>query len=187
MNKTTFDLTASDSRDSYKLLSGLVIPRPIGWIGTVRANGTYNLAPFSFFNVVSTAPPLVIFAAGQHSDRPKDSSSLAEESGEFTVNIVSVDVAPAMNLTSGRFGIEDEEFGQRPAAFVKFSENGRIPEKEIIKELEKSLPRFKIPKIYWEWPEHLTEGALKLPRAEFQKLAAKKSVRNPKRTPAACS
>ena len=110
MNKITFDLTASDSRDSYKLLSGLVIPRPIGWIGTVRANGTYNLAPFSFFNVVSTAPPLVIFAAGQHSDRPKDSSSLAEESGEFTVNIVSFDVAPAMNLTSGRFGIEDDEF-----------------------------------------------------------------------------
>src|SRR3990172_9265027 len=50
-------------------------------------------------------------------------------------------------------GIEDEEFGQRPAAFVKYCENGRIPEKEIIEELEKLLPRFKIPKIYWEWPE----------------------------------
>lgn len=110
MTKTTFDLTASDSRDSYKLLSGLVIPRPIGWIGTIRANGTYNLAPFSFFNVVSTSPPLVIFAAGQHSDRPKDSSTLAEESGEFTVNIVSVEVAPAMNMTSGSFGVDEDEF-----------------------------------------------------------------------------
>jgi flavin reductase (DIM6/NTAB) family NADH-FMN oxidoreductase RutF len=110
VNKATFDLTKSDSRDSYKLLSGLVIPRPIGWIGTVRADGTYNLAPFSFFNVVSTAPPLVMFAAGNHSDRPKDTATLAEESGGFTVNIVSVDLAPAMNMTSGRFGAEDDEF-----------------------------------------------------------------------------
>jgi len=84
-------------------------------------------------------------------------------------------------------GIEDEEFGQRPAAFVKYSESVCIPEKEIIEELEKSLPRFKIPKIYWEWPEHLAEGALKLPRAEFQKLAAKKRARSPKRTPAVSS
>lgn len=110
MKKTSFDLTGPDAGESYKLLSGLVVPRPIGWIGTVRANGTYNLAPFSFFNVVSTDPPVVMFAAGQHSDRPKDSSTLAEESGEFTVNIVSFELAPVMNLTSASLGAADDEF-----------------------------------------------------------------------------
>jgi flavin reductase (DIM6/NTAB) family NADH-FMN oxidoreductase RutF len=110
LKKTSFDLTVPDARDSYKLLSGLVVPRPIGWIGTVRSNGTYNLAPFSFFNVVSTDPPVVMFAAGHHSDRPKDSSTLAEESGEFTVNIVSFELAPVMNLTSASLGAADDEF-----------------------------------------------------------------------------
>lgn len=110
MNKTVFDLTAPGSRDSYKLLTGMVIPRPIGWIGTVRGDGTYNLAPFSFFNVVSTSPPVVLFAAGHHADRPKDSAAFAEESGEFTVSIVSYDLAPAMSLTSGTFGSDDDEF-----------------------------------------------------------------------------
>jgi len=110
LNKAIFDLTAPDSRDGYKLLTGLVVPRPIGWIGTVRNDGSYNLAPFSFFNVVSSTPPVVIFSAGLHSDRPKDSSTFAEEAGEFTVNIVSFDLAPAMNLTSGTFGVREDEF-----------------------------------------------------------------------------
>jgi flavin reductase (DIM6/NTAB) family NADH-FMN oxidoreductase RutF len=110
LTKRYFDLVATENRDSYKLLSGLVVPRPIGWIGTKRRNGSFNLAPFSFFNVVSTSPPTVLFSGSRHSDRPKDSVALAEESGEFTVNIVSEDVAPAMSVTSGSFGPDDDEF-----------------------------------------------------------------------------
>jgi flavin reductase (DIM6/NTAB) family NADH-FMN oxidoreductase RutF len=110
LTKEYFDLVETESRDSYKLLSGLIVPRPIGWIGTKRRNGSFNLAPFSFFNVVSTSPPTVLFSGSSHSDRPKDSVSLAEESGEFTVNIVSEDVALAMSVTSGTFGPEDDEF-----------------------------------------------------------------------------
>ena len=110
MNKKTFDLSDVESRDRYKLLTGLVVPRPIGWIGTRRDNGTYNLAPFSFFNVVSTNPPTVLFSGGRHPDRPKDSVALAEETGEFTVNIVSEDVAAAMSVTSGSFGVDEDEF-----------------------------------------------------------------------------
>lgn len=108
--KNSFRLGETGSRDAYKLLSGLVVPRPIGWIGTRRANGTFNLAPFSFFNVVSTNPPTVIFSGGRHSDRPKDSVTLAEMAGEFTVNIVSEEVAEAMNITAGSFSAEDDEF-----------------------------------------------------------------------------
>ncbi len=110
MSKVVFDFADTESRDRYKLLSGLVVPRPIGWIGTRRPDGTNNLAPFSFFNVVSTNPPVVLFSAGSHRDRPKDSATLAEESGEFTVNIVSEDVVEAMSVTSGSFTAEDDEF-----------------------------------------------------------------------------
>lgn len=110
MSKQYFDLEDTAGRERYKLLSGLVVPRPIGWIGTRRANGTFNLAPFSFFNLVSTAPPTVLFSGSAHSDRPKDSVTFAEESGEFTVNIVSEDVAQAMSVTAGTFGPDDDEF-----------------------------------------------------------------------------
>lgn len=108
--KSVFDLGKTESRDAYKLLSGLVVPRPIGWIGTRRDNGTFNLAPFSFFNVVSTNPATVIFSGGRHSDRPKDSVTLAEAAGEFTVNIVSESVAAAMNVTAGSYTAQDDEF-----------------------------------------------------------------------------
>ena len=121
MKKAIFDLTTPESNDGYRLLTGIVIPRPIGWIGTVRGDGTFNLAPFSFFNVVSTTPPVVMFSAGRHRDRPKDSSTLAEESGEFTVNIVSFELSAAMNITSGTFDAADDEFilsGLTPIAGV---------------------------------------------------------------------
>ncbi len=110
MTKTFFDMTDAASRDRYKLLSGLVVPRPIGWIGTTRADGSYNLAPFSFFNVVSSNPPVVLFSGGRHSDRPKDTTTLATETGEFSVNIVSESVVEAMAVTSGSFTAEDDEF-----------------------------------------------------------------------------
>jgi flavin reductase (DIM6/NTAB) family NADH-FMN oxidoreductase RutF len=110
VSKAVFDLADPDSSDGYKLLTGLVVPRPIGWVGTRRQDGTNNLAPFSFFNVVSTRPPVVLFSAGRHTDRPKDSPTLAEESGQFTVNIVSESVVEAMSMTSGSYGADDDEF-----------------------------------------------------------------------------
>lgn len=103
-------MAETGSRDAYKLLSGLIVPRPIGWVGTRRDDGTFNLAPFSFFNVVSSSPPTVLFSGGRHSDRPKDSVTFAEQAGEFTVNIVSEDVAEAMSVTAGSFTAEDDEF-----------------------------------------------------------------------------
>lgn len=108
--KVTFDFSATEARDRYKLLAGLVVPRPIGWIGTRRDDGSNNLAPFSFFNVVASTPPTVLFSGGRHADRPKDTIAFAEESGVFTVNIVSHDLAEAMWVTSGSFSAEDDEF-----------------------------------------------------------------------------
>jgi flavin reductase (DIM6/NTAB) family NADH-FMN oxidoreductase RutF len=122
VSKAYFDLADAESRDRYKLLSGLVVPRPIGWIGTRRPDGTYNLAPFSFFNVVSSNPPVVLFSGGRHTDRPKDTTTLAVETGEFSVNIVSESVVQAMAVTSGSYSAEDDEFeiaGLTPVPGVK--------------------------------------------------------------------
>ncbi|HEX2898035.1 MAG TPA: o-succinylbenzoate--CoA ligase, partial [candidate division Zixibacteria bacterium] len=68
-------------------------------------------------------------------------------------------------------GIADEEFGARPAAFIKYSNGEVLSQKKITALLEKELPRYKIPKRYFDWPENLDNGALKLPRTEFLKLA----------------
>lgn len=82
--------------------TSLVVPRPIGWITTLGPDGVVNLAPYSFFNLCSSNPPAVMFAA---STKPgttsrKDSHLNAESSGEFVVNIVSCDLGEQMNLTS---------------------------------------------------------------------------------------
>jgi flavin reductase (DIM6/NTAB) family NADH-FMN oxidoreductase RutF len=98
------------SSGAYKLTSGLVVPRPIGWIGSQAADGTRNLAPFSFFNMVSGSPPTVIFAPGSSKGVPKDTLANVRETGVFTVNIVSEDLAQAMNATSATVAADVDEF-----------------------------------------------------------------------------
>lgn len=87
---------------SHNPLNALVAPRPIGWIGTISAAGAANLAPFSYFNAFSADPPVVGFApnamAGQGG--AKDTLANVREVGEFTVSIVSAELAQAMNRTS---------------------------------------------------------------------------------------
>lgn len=99
-----------DTADAYKLLSGLVVPRPIGWIGSRSADGVNNLAPFSFFNAVAASPPTVMFApTGQPAAR-KDTLSNVRATGVFTVNIVDFDLGPAMNETSATHPADVDEF-----------------------------------------------------------------------------
>ena len=64
-------------------------PRPIGWIGSVSAEGVHNLAPYSFFNAVSGDPPTVVFSAGYGDGVRKDTAANVKSTGEFTVNIVT--------------------------------------------------------------------------------------------------
>lgn len=94
----------------YKLLTGTVIPRPIGWISTVDENGTFNLAPYSFFNAFSADPPHVIFGSGRRPGANKDTVSNIMETGEFVVNMVSESTADAMNITATETGPEIDEF-----------------------------------------------------------------------------
>ena len=107
---TTFVPDDLEGTDRYKLLTGLIVPRPIGWIGTLGPDGRPNLAPFSFFNIVSGTPPTVLFSSGRRTGTPKDSLANAVANSEFTVNIVDESLAEAMNLTSGEYPPDIDEF-----------------------------------------------------------------------------
>ena len=99
-----------EPRDFYRLLTSLVVPRPIAWVSTLGADGTPNLAPFSFFNAVAGNPPTLMVSIGQHQGRSKDTLRNIQDSGEFAVHIVSEELAQAMNLTSGEYAYEVDEF-----------------------------------------------------------------------------
>ncbi len=91
----------------------IVTPRPIGWISTLDAQGRANLAPYSFFNGCGDAPPMVMFAQTGRKSRPepvKDSVANIRETGEFACNIVSQALREAMNLSSGTYQPEVDEF-----------------------------------------------------------------------------
>ena len=91
----------------------IVSPRPIGWISTRDRTGVNNLAPYSFFNAVADQPPQVIFSStGSKPDRDgtKDSVSNIRETGVFCVNIVSFDLRDAMNVSSGGYEKDVDEF-----------------------------------------------------------------------------
>jgi flavin reductase (DIM6/NTAB) family NADH-FMN oxidoreductase RutF len=87
--------------------TALVVPRPIGWISTVGADGVVNLAPYSFFNMISSSPPFVMFSSA---DR-KDSQRNAEERGEFVCSLASYELRDAMNASSAPFrhGVSEPE------------------------------------------------------------------------------
>src|ERR1700748_2797304 len=83
------------------LFNAIVAPRPIGWISTVNGKGQVNLAPFSHFNLVSTAPPVVIFSCNAPADRhEKDTIANVRETGEFVTNLVTWNLREQMNLSS---------------------------------------------------------------------------------------
>ena len=93
--------------------NAIVTPRPIGWISTRGSNGSENLAPYSFFNGVAYVPPQVMFAStGSKEDRDgtKDSVSNIRDTGVFCVNIVEYGMKDAMNVSSGTYGREVDEF-----------------------------------------------------------------------------
>lgn len=93
--------------------NALVTPRPIGWISTRGADGSENLAPYSFFNAVAYVPPQVMFAStSAKPDRgdTKDSVANIRETGVFCVNLVAYEMRDVMNRTSGPWEKETDEF-----------------------------------------------------------------------------
>ena len=99
----------TDKRDHglpHDPFKAIVAPRPIGWISSLSAQGQPNLAPYSFFNAVSSAPDMVAFSSSGW----KDSVSNIRDTGEFVCNYVSQNLRQAMNITSGQVNHGINEF-----------------------------------------------------------------------------
>ncbi|MFN3262869.1 MAG: flavin reductase family protein [Pikeienuella sp.] len=95
--------------------NALITPRPIAWVSTRAADGTTNLAPFSFFNGAAYEPPIVSIAftgakLGAHKGERKDTLANIRETKDFAVNIVPSALKDAMNASAGHFGIGESEF-----------------------------------------------------------------------------
>jgi flavin reductase (DIM6/NTAB) family NADH-FMN oxidoreductase RutF len=101
---SSVDFAAVAPEVRYKLLCATVVPRPIALVTTVDAAGTVNAAPFSFFNVFSETPPLVVLGLQYRPDRAlKDTSRNISETGAFVVNLVDEALTGAMNLCAADF------------------------------------------------------------------------------------
>lgn len=105
-------------RDLYNVILNSVAPRPIAWVSTISASGLPNLAPFSFFNAVCVDPPLLAFAPGLRAPKssdssngePKDTLRNIRETKEFVISIVTYDLLEPMNITSGEYSSDVNEW-----------------------------------------------------------------------------
>jgi flavin reductase (DIM6/NTAB) family NADH-FMN oxidoreductase RutF len=112
----TIDPAALPARQVYKIMTGIIVPRPVALVSTVDRSGVANLAPFSFFCGVGSAPPTLLFCPALHGgssadpSRRKDTLRNVEETGEFVVNVVSDAIAEAANVTAATVPPEVDEF-----------------------------------------------------------------------------
>ena len=102
-------------RQVYKLMTGIIVPRPVALVSTVDRTGVPTLAPFSCFTGVGSNPPTVLFcpgvrASGAAADMRKDTLRNVEETGEFVVNVVSDAIAAAANASAAEVPPEVDEF-----------------------------------------------------------------------------
>jgi flavin reductase (DIM6/NTAB) family NADH-FMN oxidoreductase RutF len=105
-----FDFTTLDPRACYKLLIGAIVPRPIAWVTTRSTEGVVNAAPYSFFNCVSSDPPILVLGVeNKASTSLKDTAWNIRTTEEFTVNIVDRANMDAMNVTATAFPPEVDE------------------------------------------------------------------------------
>lgn len=100
------DPLATDAREVYFVLSGLVVPRPIAWISTISGDGVANLAPHSYFTIAANHPPHIAFS----STGERDTLRNIRDTGELVVNVVSGALLERMNVTSAEVGPEVDEF-----------------------------------------------------------------------------
>lgn len=110
-----YDVRSRPAALKHDPFKALAVPRPIGWVATLDAQGRPNLAPYSFFNAISDRPPFVMFSSGGR----KDSLRNVEATGEFTCSMATWDLREAMNMSSAPVAPGVDEFalaGLAPAA-----------------------------------------------------------------------
>ena len=133
-----FDPNELEYSAVYKLLTGAIIPRPIGWISSVSEEGINNLAPFSYFNAVGDDPPHLMFSTGRGNNTNKDTLNNVLATKQFVVNMVTEELAEQMNTTAQSVPHDVDEFelaGVTPIASVKVKPM-RVKESPITFECE---------------------------------------------------
>jgi flavin reductase (DIM6/NTAB) family NADH-FMN oxidoreductase RutF len=109
------DFTKLPPREVYGWMTTVIAPRPIAWVSTIAADGRTNLAPFSFFQGVTSNPPTLMFVPVNNRDgQPKDTVRNIQQVPEFVINVVSYALAGPMNATSATLPYgesEAEKFG----------------------------------------------------------------------------
>ena len=122
-----YTLDDIDRREAYRLLTSVVVPRPIAWVSSVSEAGVPNLAPFSYFTALAAEPVLIGVSIGARSNgEPKDSLRNIRETGVFCVNVVTEDQLTRMNETAAALPPEESEF-ERVGLDLDWTEDGRTP------------------------------------------------------------
>lgn len=104
------DPNTTSQKNIYKILTGTVIPRPIGWISSISEDGKPNLAPFSFFNAVGEDPPHIMFSTVRTNNTNKDTLNNVLATKQFVVNLATEELTEVMNATSAPLPSDENEF-----------------------------------------------------------------------------
>ena len=99
-----------ETRALYALMTSLVVPRPIAWVSTRSADGQRNLAPHSYFNLISSDPPIIHVTSSQRRGRLKDTAHNIAETGEFVVNVASREQIELANHTAAEWPPDEDEW-----------------------------------------------------------------------------
>ncbi len=127
MNFTSFDLDGKDRPSAYKILASLVTPRPIAWVTTLNEDGGVNAAPFSFFNVFGSNPPMIAFAPGNKEPGvPKDTARNIRRDREFVIHLVDDSVSKAMVQSSASLPAGESEIDSSQLDLIS-SEHISVP------------------------------------------------------------
>ncbi|MBU2178309.1 MAG: flavin reductase family protein, partial [Gammaproteobacteria bacterium] len=114
-----FDCSTMNATTLYPLLAGTIVPRPIAWVSTVDAAGRSNLAPFSFFQLVTDQPPTLMISVNRKSDgRAKDTSVNISATSQLVVHLVSPSELALMNASAADFAAGDSEISALNIATV---------------------------------------------------------------------
>lgn len=122
----TFDPVNNTERENYKLLTGSIIPRPIAFVTSTAKGGTINGAPFSYFNIVSSNPPMISLAIQRKNGEAKDTARNIIENKSFVVHIVDEQNVTKINETAASLAPDQSEIKQAGLTLIE-SEKVAVP------------------------------------------------------------
>ena len=158
MSYVTFKADAIDHQQAYRMLIGSIVPRPIAWVSSISNEGVPNLAPFSFFTMVSHYPPMVSISVGERERRMKDTAKNITDTKGYVIHTVVNGWEEKMNATSANFAPDEDEFskGNLETVSSDFVDAFRIANAPVAMECEFD----RIIDFGSEWVTHLVIGKI---------------------------